>query len=309
MEIFWDLNSVKRYKNSVLTVGTFDGIHLGHQFILEELKKRAAKRNAQTTLVTFSPHPQLVLKSPDKPDIKILSTVEEKIDILKELDINRVIVIHFTEAFSKTTSYDFVQKVLFDTIGFIEIVIGHDHAFGKDRQGDIRTLRKMSHELGFYVDELPSFPVNGIVVSSSKIRNLLKEGKVREANKLLGRNYFFTGKIVKGDGRGKSLNFPTANILPSSEDKLIPQDGVYAVYVQLGHNKLKGMMNIGVRPTFGSLQHTTEVHIFDYCKDLYGENIKIEFVEKIRNEVHFSNPEELIKQLERDKEKSINILS
>ncbi|MFQ5822756.1 MAG: bifunctional riboflavin kinase/FAD synthetase [bacterium] len=308
MEIYWDINRVKKYKNSVLTVGTFDGVHLGHQFIFEELNKRAVKLDAQTTLVTFKPHPQLVLKSLNKPKIRILTTIEEKIDILKSLNINRVVVIQFTKEFSKTSSYDFVHKYLYQTIGFNEIVIGHDHAFGKNREGDIKTLRTLGSELGFNVDELPTFKVDNIVVSSTKIRNLLQEGKVSHASKLLGRNYFFSGKVVKGDGRGKSFNFPTANIKPASEDKLIPQDGVYAVYTNFAGHKYQGMMNIGLRPTFGSLKHTIELHIFDFNKNIYGEELIIEFVDKIRNEIHFSNSDELVEQLEYDKEKSLQLL-
>ncbi|MFQ6112817.1 MAG: bifunctional riboflavin kinase/FAD synthetase [bacterium] len=308
MEIFWDINSVKKYYNSVLTVGTFDGVHLGHQFILKELRRRANKPDTQTTLVTFRPHPQIVLKSPNKPKLHILTTIEEKIDILKALDINRVAVIEFTEEFSKTSSYDFVRKILFDRIGFNEIVIGHDHAFGKNREGDISTLRTIGLELGFNVDELPAFTVGGKVVSSSKIRGLLREGNIKEANELLGRNYSFSGKVVKGDGRGKSLNFPTANIKPASDDKLIPADGVYAVYSYLGDEKYQGMMNIGTRPTFGVLQHAIELHIFGFKNNIYGKDLKIEFVDKIRNEIRFTNPVELVQQLEKDKEQSLAIL-
>lgn len=308
MDIFWDINSVKRYQNSVLTVGTFDGVHLGHQFILKELKRRANKPDTQTTLVTFRPHPQLVLKSLDKPKLQILTTIEEKIDILKASNINRVVVINFTEEFSKISSHDFVHKILFEKIGFNEIVIGHDHAFGKNREGGISTLRTLALELGFKVDELPALRVEGKVVSSSEIRGLLREGKVERASKLLGRNYFFSGQVVKGDGRGKSLSFPTANIKPASEDKLIPQDGVYAVYTHLGGEKYQGMMNIGSRPTFGALPHTVELHIFDFDKSIYGQNLKIEFVGKIRNEIRFANPHDLVQQLEKDKERSLAIL-
>ena len=308
MEINWDLNLVKRNQNSVLTVGTFDGVHQGHIFIIKELKKRAVRRSAQATLVTFRPHPQLVLRSHDKPDLRILTTVEEKIDILKKLNIDRVVVIHFTRDFSNTTSNDFVQNILFGSIGFSEIVIGHDHAFGKNRQGNFRTLKMLGMKIGFSVDELPSYSLDGTVISSTKIKNLLQEGKVKAANKFLGRNYFFSGKVVKGDGRGKSLKFPTANIQPTSEDKLIPRDGVYAVFVYLGRNKFKGMMNIGIRPTFNSLQHTIEIHILDFNQDIYDKSIKVECVNRIRNEIRFFNSEELVNQLENDRIKCLKIL-
>jgi riboflavin kinase/FMN adenylyltransferase len=308
MEIFWDLKGVKRNQNSVLTVGTFDGVHLGHQFILAELKKRAGRYGAQTTLVTFRPHPQLVLKSSIKPNLKLLTTVEEKIDILKDLDIDRVVVIQFTKEFSNTPSNEFVQNILFNAIGFSEIVIGHDHAFGKNRAGNIKTLKMLGEELGFTVDELPAYTVDGTVISSTRIRDLLKEGKIKEANKLLGRNYFFSGKVVKGDGRGKILQFPTANLKPTSEDKLLPKDGVYAVFVYFGGNKYKGMMNIGVRPTFETIQHTIEIHILDFNQDIYNEVMKVEFVDRIRNEIYFSNSDELVNQLENDRIRSLGIL-
>ncbi|MFQ5769089.1 MAG: bifunctional riboflavin kinase/FAD synthetase [bacterium] len=308
MQIYWDLKSVKRYENSILTVGTFDGIHLGHQLILQELKKRAVKREAQTTLVTFNPHPQLVLKTPHKPALQILTTITEKIDILQNVRMDRVIVIEFTKEFSNTKSYDFVKNVLFDKIGFCEIVIGHDHAFGKNREGDIQTFRTLGAELGFTVDELPAFDIDGRVVSSTAIRNMIQAGHIKQANRALGRNYFFSGKVVRGEGRGKSLNYPTANITATSKDKLIPADGVYAVYLHLRNDTFKGMMNIGMRPTFNAAERTLEVNIFDFNEVIYGENVKVEFVDKIRDEIHFLNPDELVKQLDKDMEKSLCLL-
>lgn len=238
MEIFRDIANVKRLENAVLTVGTFDGLHLGHQFIVEKLKNRAEFLNAQTTLVTFNPHPQIVLKSPDKSDLKILTTVDEKIEILRTFDIDRLLVIEFTHEFSKTTPVEFVKKVLYETVGFKEMVTGHDHAFGKDRQGDFETLKKLAQELEFSVTELGPFKIEEDLVSSTKIRTLLLGGDIKSANKLLGRNYFVNGKIVGGEGRGRDLNFPTANIELDSRDKLIPGDGVYAVYAFLGKKKL-----------------------------------------------------------------------
>ena len=270
MKVDWNLENVERQANSVLTVGTFDGVHKGHKFILEELKKRGANRGAQTTVVTFNPHPQLVLKLRDRPAIQILTTIEEKIDILKDFGIDRAVVIEFTKEFSNTNSVDFVRKELFEKIGFCEIVIGHDHAFGKNREGGIRTLRSLGAELKFAVDDLPVYEVDGIVLSSTKIRDLLRIGKIKEANDYLGRPYSFEGRVIEGDRRGRELGFPTANIAVNTPDKLIPGDGVYAVYIEFNGRKFKGMMNIGMRPTFDSLQHTAEVHIFDFNEDIYG---------------------------------------
>ena len=212
MEIFRDIASVRRLENAVLTVGTFDGLHLGHQFIVEELKKRANLYDARSTLVTFNPHPQLVLRSPDKPDLRILTTIDEKIDILKTLAIDRLVIIEFTYDFSRTSAVEFVKKNLYDSVGFKEIVIGHDHAFGKNRQGGFETLKKLAVETGFSVKELGAFRVGEDLVSSTKIRQLLLDGDIQNANKLLGRNYFISGEVVRGEGRGRDLSFPTANV-------------------------------------------------------------------------------------------------
>lgn len=308
MKIFRDLKSVQKDSECVLTVGTFDGVHRGHQFIIDELKKRARASGLHTTLVTFEPHPQLVLKSPSKPDLQVLTTIDEKLEILQKHNLDRVAVIEFTLEFSKTSSEDFVRNILFETIGFQEIVIGYDHAFGKNREGDIETLRKMAPKIGFRVDELPAFKLNGNIISSTSIRNLLRDGDVKTASRFLGRNYSLSAKVVKGEGRGQRLRFPTANLQPEVESKLIPGDGVYAVYVWLGQEKLKGMMNIGVRPTFGEEKHTIEVHIFDFDEMIYDQTLIVEFVDKIRDERRFAGVSELAQQLEQDKTNSLNIL-
>jgi len=308
MEVFWNLKSIKRHQEAVLTVGTFDGIHRGHQFIIEELKKIARKRSLATTLVTFRPHPQLVLKSPEKPPLQILTTIDEKIGLLRNLGLDRVVVINFDHEFSRISSVDFVRKILFDKIGFKHIVIGHDHAFGRDREGNIETLRELAAEMDFEVEKLPAFQLEQHKVSSTAIRNLLLDGKIKEANHLLGRNYSLDGEVVKGEGRGKRLNFPTANIRCSSENKLMPGNGVYAVYVWHENNRWQGMMNIGVRPTFGETRRTMEVHIMDFKQDIYGENLTIEFVDRIRNEMRFNDPQELVNQLQKDRDMSKSIL-
>jgi len=308
MEIYWTLQSVKKNQDSVLTVGTFDGVHLGHQFILRELRERAAARGAQTTLVTFEPHPQLVLHSPGKPSIQILTTIDEKIDILQKLALDRLVVIEFTREFANTSSEAFVENILFNAIGFHEIVIGYDHAFGKNREGDITTLKKMSTKLGFRVAELSAYHIDNTVASSTYIRDLLKAGKVKAASKYLGRNYSLTGTVTRGDGRGKTLQFPTANIALDSNYKLMPRDGVYAVFARIGEERVKGMMNIGMRPTFDSLVHVLEVHIFEFNREIYGEKLTVEFVDRIRDEIRFTNADELVKQLDRDKSKSLLLL-
>lgn len=308
MEIYWDLKTVRRSENSVLTVGTFDGVHQGHQYLIRELKTRAKKVDGQATLVTFRPHPQLVLSARDRPRLRILTTVEEKLELLEETGLDRVVVIPFTREFSQTPSEVFVRDILFATIGLREIVIGPDHAFGKDRRGNIDTLKRISAELGFAVDNPPPFEIEGMKVSSTRIRNLLDEGQIALANKLLGRYYFFSGRVVRGDGRGKQQGFPTANLESDSEDKLIPKDGVYAVFVRWESERLKGMMNIGYRPTFEGTKHTVEVHLFDFDRDIYDETLRVECVERIRDEKRFDSSDALRKQLEEDKRTSLQLL-
>lgn len=309
MKKYWGLKNVERVKNSVLTVGTFDGIHLGHQFILQEVTNRAKKAKAESTLVTFHPHPRLVLGNAGRPEVKLLTTIDEKVEILNKCNIDRLVIIEFTKAFSNTNARDFVTNILLNTIGFKEIVLGYDHAFGKNREGDIETLKNLARDFDFSVDELPPFKKNDTIISSTKIRKFLQEGDVKSANSFLGRHYALTGKVVKGDGRGKELNFPTANIEPESNNKLIPKDGVYAVNVFVEQQKYKGMLNIGMRPTFNSSKHTLEVHILNFDQDIYDKNLKVEFVDRIREERRFNSSGELVKQLQQDKLKSMNLLS
>ncbi|MFQ5631152.1 MAG: bifunctional riboflavin kinase/FAD synthetase [bacterium] len=308
MEICRDIASVQRDPCSILTVGTFDGLHLGHQSIIEELKKKGDSKGCRTTLVTFQPHPKNVLRAPDEPDLKVLTSIDEKIGILETLAINRLVIIEFTYEFSRITPDDFVNKILFDVIGFNEIIIGYDHGFGKDRQGSIATLRKFGAERGFLVGQLIPLEINKTLVSSSKIRSLLFEGRVDRARQLLGRNYHFSGKVVAGEGRGKDMKFPTANIQPNSQSKLIPGNGVYAAYVRYGEQKYSGMMNIGVRPTFPTSDRAIEVHIFGFDKNVYGETLHIEFVKRIRDERRFSGSAELVSQLKLDQESCLSIL-
>jgi riboflavin kinase/FMN adenylyltransferase len=308
MEVYWNLDDVQREGNSALTVGTFDGVHRGHQFILEELKRQASRISGPATVVTFHPHPRLVLRGDDRPPLRILTTPEEKIDILQGLGISRLVIIPFTTEFSKTSSIDFVENILWGRLGFQVFVIGHDHGFGKNREGDVETLRLLKGKLGFDVVEVPPFTVNGVVVSSTKVRKLLEAGAVAEAAKLIGRPYGLQAEVVSGDGRGRLLDFPTANLKPLSPAKLIPRDGVYAVFVYLDGERFSGMMNIGVRPTFGEEERTLEVHLHDFDRDIYGKVARVEFIERIRDERRFATPELLQQQLQEDQQKTLNVL-
>jgi riboflavin kinase/FMN adenylyltransferase len=308
MEVIWNLDDVERGVDSALTVGTFDGVHRGHQSILAELTLRAKRASSTTTVVTFDPHPRLVLRRKDQPALRILTTSEEKIEILQGLGIDRVVIIPFTLEFSKTSSTDFVRHILWEKIGFSIFVIGHDHSFGKNREGDVGTLRQLQGELGFEVVEVPPFAVGDVVVNSTKVRRLLEGGRVGEARKLLGRPYQMSVEVVGGSGRGRQLDFPTANLRPVSADKLVPSDGVYAVFAYLDGEKHRGMLNIGVRPTFDDGGRTIEVHLHDFHRDIYGKLLRLEFIERIRDERRFATSELLRRQLQEDRERSLNLL-
>lgn len=289
-------------KNSVVTVGTFDGIHLGHKKIISDLIEIKKERNLRSVVVTFDPHPQLILKNKHHT-IKILSTTEEKIKEFEKLGVDLVFIINFTKDFSETNAEDFYKNYLIEKIGLKDIVIGYDHNFGKNREGNYKTLKNFSTKYGFNVHKVDEYKINGERTNSTTIRNLLIEGNVEKASQILGYNYYFTGTVVTGDKRGKKIGFPTANIKPISEYKLIPKNGVYFVSAEINNAKHYGMMNIGNRPTIADLKEIfIEVNIFDFDSDIYNETIKIEFLNYLREEKKFSSIEELIAQLNKDKE-------
>ncbi len=305
MEIFDNLDRIRRDSNNVITVGTFDGLHLGHQYIFNELKQTATQVEGIPTVVTFNPHPQIVLAAPDKPPIKILTTIEQKIELIRRQDIQKLIIIPFTLEFSRLSSEEYVNRILYQTIGLKGIVIGYDHAFGKGREGGIHTLTQIGQEKHFFIKKLSPFMLDGQVISSSLIRQLISRGEVEQANRFLGHPYRIMGEVVQGDGRGKTLGFPTANIRLVHANQLLPQDGVYAVDVIWQQRQYLGMANIGLRPTFNGAHKTIEVHLFDFDQDLYGEKLEMGFYQKIREEVKFRSAAELQARLQKDKEESM----
>lgn len=311
MQVFKGLDSVVKDSNSVLTVGTFDGVHLGHKYILNELTNCAKLNSWCSSLVTFDPHPKLVLDKYGGDNKKVLTTLDEKLEILSDFEIDQVVIIEFTKAFANISSEDFVEKILYQKVGFSEVLIGYDHAFGKNREGSVSVLNRFSGKLGFKVRELSEFTGDiGLNYKSSNIRSLLTSGDVGEAAKLLGRPYCLSGCVLYGEGRGKDLTYPTANLL-QNEDKLVPGTGVYAVGVEVDGSKYQGMMNIGIRPTFGETKQseTLEVHIFDFNKNIYGKTVRVNFISKIRDEHKFKNSNELVSQLNKDKIRALNDLN
>jgi len=308
MRIIKDLQEIRKDEKSVITLGTFDGLHLAHQKIVEEVIKKANEINGRSFLITFDPHPRKVI--PGRNDVKLLSTLDEKIGILENLGLENLFVINFTTEFSKQAPEEFVKKYLVDGIGLKEIIIGYDHHFGKGRDGNFQLLQDMGNKFNFIVSLIPEYSVDGEIVSSTKIRNALLEGDVVKAGKMLGRLYSFKGKIVRGDGRGRKLGFPTANISVNEEDKLIPAKGIYAAECIVKNQKHFGLLSLGSRPTFhNDGEIIPEFYIFDFDQDIYDEIMKVELVEKIRNEEKFNSVDDLILQMKKDEEKGRIILS
>ncbi len=304
MKIFHKIEEITTPTPCVATVGTFDGFHLGHQSILELMSRIAKKDGFKTTIVTFAPHPRKVLTG---QPVKILTTLREKLQIFSEHGIDQVLIIKFTKAFAAKSSRDFVKKILVDRLGVQAMVIGHDHHFGRNREGSFENLNRMGKEFGFTAHEAPPFKNGGELINSSKIRQLIEAGDVEKASRYLGRPYQISGEVYHGDGRGRKIGFPTANIALDEPDKLIPAQGVYAVDVIAEKKRYKGMMNIGIRPTFEFDSLTLEAHLFNFVGLLYGKTLTVHFKKFIRNEMKFSSISELIEQLKKDKKISENI--
>ncbi len=301
MKIYTDIERFKKPDFATVTVGTFDGLHIGHQKIIERMKETARKNNGETVLVTFDPHPRLALY-PDSQNLKFINTVERKFRLLDKFGIDNLIIIPFTKEFAKTSSDDFVKKYLVDKIGVKELIIGYDHHFGSNREGHFENLKALGNKYGFTVEEIKAQFIDGVAVSSTKIRNALMEGNIKKANKMLGYEYSITGIVVEGNKIGRTIGFPTANIDIEDKYKLIAAGGVYACKVKWNDKIYAGMGNIGTRPTIGINGLVTEVHIFDFDNDIYGDEITIYFIDRIRDEIKFANLDELKKQLEKDKE-------
>ncbi len=291
-------------RNSVVTVGTFDGIHVAHREIIRDVVNRARMREGRSVVVTFDPHPKEVVASARGP-VKLLTTLDERIALLDPLGIDLLVVIPFTKEFSRLGSREFYQTYVVGRIGVSEVVVGYDHMFGRDREAGIDDLVHMGKEFGFSVFAVRPFTVDGEPVSSTRIRKALAAGEIERAERMLGAPYILTGDVIAGDRRGASMEFPTANIRPRDEKKVIPGRGVYVVGVTVGAEQKFGMLNIGVRPTVtdGS-RETIEVHILDFSGDLYGRSITVSFLRKLRDERRFGSVGELVEQLRRDREES-----
>ena len=301
MRIHLGTEAIENIKNAAVTAGTFDGVHVGHQKILARLREEADKVGGETVLITYWPHPRLVLKPWDH-SLLLLSTFPEKANLLEKYGVDHLVKIPFTQEFAQMSPEDYVRIILHERIRTKKIIIGYDHRFGKNRSGGLEELHAYAPTYDFEVEEIPRQDIDAIGISSTKIRRALEVGDVHLANNFLGRHYSLTGHVIHGNKIGRSLGFPTANIQVKENYKLIPSDGIYAVRICHEYNKYNGMLNIGQRPTIGGENKTIEVNIFDFDQDIYESEITIEFVDLIRKEIKFSSLEALKKQLKTDKE-------
>jgi riboflavin kinase / FMN adenylyltransferase len=308
IQLFRKLSDIEFDKNTVLTLGTFDGIHLGHQQIISAVVENAKKNKMRNLVLTFDPHPRKVLSKDDK--IYLLSSLEEKVEMFNKLGVENVFVIEFTKEFSQQSAEQFITDFLLKGIGVSEIVIGHDHHFGKGRGGNADTLTSIGLEIGFKINIIQPYKLDDIILSSTKVRHALLEGDVLSATKMLGRYYRFSGTVVGGDKRGRALGYPTANIDLEVKEKLLPLIGIYAVKVILHNQIYNGLLSIGRRPTFyEDGEVVSEVFIYNFNEQIYGDKISIDLVERLRGEEKFSSTDELISQMNKDKENGIKVLN
>lgn len=308
MKVFKSLDKLPTFKNAIVTIGTFDGVHVGHQKLLNRIKELALANEGESVLITFDPHPRFILQ-PDVKDLFLLNTLDEKIALLELYGLDNLIVAPFSKAFSEMPALEYIKDFLVANTNAHTIVIGYDHRFGKGRVGDIHLLKEYQDTFHYQVEEISKETLQDIDISSTKIRTALQNGDIKTANALLGHAYTLSGTVVKGQQIGRSIGFPTANINIDFEQKLIPGNGVYVVSVENKGKMFKGMLNIGVRPTLNSKQKSIEVNIFDLNEDLYGAPLKLSFLERLRDEVKFENITALQRQLERDKIAALNYLS
>ncbi|WP_018620388.1 bifunctional riboflavin kinase/FAD synthetase [Spirosoma luteum] len=307
MIIYQGLDDIQPLPNAVVTSGTFDGVHRGHQTILARLTEVAKASNGESVLITYWPHPRTVVSN-DSQNLKLLTTLDEKASLIDQAGVDHLVIIPFTRSFSQLTSEEYINQILIEKIGTKKLVIGYDHRFGRDREGGFEYIKAHQHEYGFEVEEIPRQDVDAVGVSSSKIRAALNEGNVRTANQFLNRPYSLTGTIVKGRQLGRTIGFPTANMQVDDAAKLIPANGVYAVSVEYGGQTLGGMLNIGFRPTVAGTHQTIETYIFDFDKDIYGEHMTLRFREFLRPEQKFDGLPALVAQLKRDEEAARAVL-
>ena len=307
MKIFNNIQSYSSEKESILTIGTFDGVHIGHNKILTKLVEESKKNNLSSLIMTFFPHPRMVLQK--SQEIKMINTMDEKIHLFEKTGVDNLIIQPFDENFSKIRAKEFVEEILVKKLKIKHIIIGYDHRFGKDREASVEDLKKFGLNYMFTVEEIAAQEIHSIAISSTKIRNAILKGEIKKCNEYLGRNFMLTGEVVHGDGLGKKINFPTANIEIPETYKIIPKNGVYLVKTIINSEIYFGMMNIGVRPTIGGKNKSLEIHFFNFKDNIYNKTISVEIICKIRDEEEFSSIDELKIQLKKDEQFCLKLIN
>jgi riboflavin kinase/FMN adenylyltransferase len=303
LKLFHSINDFRSTKKTILTLGTFDGVHIGHKKILERITQNTENGKYESLVLTFFPHPRMVLQ--EKSEIKLLNTISEKTRLLEQTGIENLVIHPFNESFSRLTAEEFVHTILVDQFHIHKIIIGHDHRFGRNRTANIDDLIAFGIEYGFEVEQISAQEIHDVSVSSTKIRKALDEGNIVLANNYLGYSYFLTGEVVKGKQLGRTIGFPTANINIEEDNKKIPKNGVYVVKTFINEKEVFGMMNIGFNPTVNGEKKTIEVHLFDFDADIYGHKIEVSLLEYLREEQKFGSVELLKEQLNQDKKTAL----
>jgi riboflavin kinase/FMN adenylyltransferase len=301
MKIYNNIDEFKPIKNAVVTIGTFDGVHLGHRKIIERITQLAKASGGETVILTFFPHPRMILH-PEDHNLKMINTMDEKARLLEQFGVDHLIITPFSRDFSNQTAEEYIRDILVNKIGTKKIVIGYDHRFGKDRQGGLAELQQLAPVYGYKVVEIPEQDIHDVAISSTRIRNALLSDEIDLANEFLGYPFFVTGKVMRGDQIGRTIGYPTANILIEETYKLIPADGIFAVKVQLNDREYKGMGYIGHRPTINGMTRNIEVNIFDFNEDIYSQFIRMEFIHYVRGDIKFTSLDELKIQLGKDRD-------
>lgn len=327
MQVHRDIDNLPKFTNAVITIGTFDGVHVGHRQIINKLKVEALKIKGESVIITFHPHPRKVISSAIL-GVRLINTLEEKIEVLSGLGIDHLVIVPFTDAFANQPAEEYIRNFLYEKFHPDTIIIGYDHRFGRERIGDYKLMEKMAPQLGFKIKEIPKHIIEEIAISSTNIREAILHTDIEMANKLLGYTFFFEGEVVHGNKLGRQLGYPTANLKIQDPEKLIPGDGIYAVYVDVNgqwamvnnealtidspltthHSQYKGMMSIGFRPTVDGKKRVIEVNVFDFDKDIYGKTMRVYVKKFLRAEVKFNTLEELVKQIDQDKIDSLKVL-
>jgi riboflavin kinase / FMN adenylyltransferase len=315
MKVHYNIDDLPVFNKAVITIGTFDGVHLGHRLIIENLKEEAIKISGETVIITFHPHPRKIVSS-QILGVRLITTMTERIELLEQMGIDHLVIVPFTDLFAEQDAEDYIKNFLIAKFHPHTIIIGYDHRFGKERKGDYLLLEQKAVEFNYTLKEISKHILDEVSISSSKIREAILHNEIEMANKLLGYDFFFEGEVVHGNKLGRELGYPTANLKLNDPEKITPGNGIYAVYIETevggqkseDKNIMKGMMSIGFRPTVDGKERVIEVNIFDFAQEIYGQTIRVIVKKYLRPEVKFNSLKELVKQIDNDKVESFKVL-